>query len=167
MTPRFTSTYTGRSGRTYLYEWFDADSIDGIPREQITQAYAVAFHGNGFLVVNNVKKPGNYSLIGGSVEPGEHPDETLVREIKEEANMKVLSYKLLGYQKVTDMSGIDPVCYQLRYVARVEPYGPFVADPAGSVTEIITCTKDNYKQYFDWGEIGDWVVGRAYINFDM
>jgi 8-oxo-dGTP pyrophosphatase MutT (NUDIX family) len=61
-------------------------------------------------VVNNVKKPGSYSLIGSSVEPGEHSDETLVREIKEEVNMKVLSYKLLGYQKVMDTSSIDPVC---------------------------------------------------------
>lgn len=66
MTPRFNSTYAGHSGCTHVFEWFDADSIDGIPREQIKKPYTVAFHSD--------------------------------------------------------------------------------------VTEVIICTKANYKQYFDWGE---------------
>ncbi len=157
-----TQEYTGASGVKYIFEYYDSDSFDHLPKNSIKQCYAVAFHGDKFLVVNNIEKPGSYTLIGGSVEEGENPDETLVREIKEESNMKVLDYKLIGYQKVTDTSGIEKPFYQLRYFARVEPYGDFVADPAGKVTEVIECTKENYKKYFDWREIGDHIINRAF-----
>jgi len=51
---------------------------------------------------------------------------------------------------------------QLRYFAIVEPYGPFVSDPDGDVTEIIECDKDDYKKYFDWQEIGERIIEKAY-----
>lgn len=160
-TPPLTTTYTGNSGVKYIFEYYDSDSFDHLPKNSIKQCYAVAFHGDKFLVVNNIEKPGSYTLIGGSAEEGENPDDTIVREIKEESNMKVFDYKLIGYQKVTDTRGIEEPSYQLRYFARVEPYGDFVADPAVKVTEVIECTKDDYKKYFDWGEIGERIINRA------
>ncbi len=157
-----TAEYVGVSGVKYIFEFFESDTFEHLPREQIKQCYAAAFHGDKFLVVNNTAKPGEYTLIGGSVEPGENPNDTLIREIKEESNMKVLNYKLIGYQKVIDTRGIQEPCYQLRYFAVVEPYGPFISDPAGKVTEIIECDQSDYKKYFDWGEIGDLIIRRAY-----
>lgn len=76
--------------------------------------------------------------------------------------MKVVAFKPIGYQKVIDTRGIQKPYYQLRYVAIVEPYGPFVSDPAGKVTKLIMCTRDNYKEYFDWKEIGERLIERAY-----
>lgn len=160
--PFHTRTYTGHSGTTYLFEYYESDSITHLPQERIKQCYAIAFEGEEFLVVNNTDKPGMYTPIGGSVEEGEHPDDTLAREIQEESNMKVLSYKLLGYQKVIDTTGAEDPYYQLRYAAIIEPFGPFLGDPAGKVTEIVRCTKDTYKTYFDWHEIGDRIVEQAY-----
>lgn len=37
----------------------------------------------------------------------------------------------------------------------------FVSDPAGSVTEIKLVDPADYRQYFDWGEIGDRILERA------
>lgn len=159
--PLFVKEYIGDTGAKYIFEYYECDSYDHLQQNKIKQCYSVAFHKDKFLVVNNVKKPGSYTLIGGSVEPGEHPDVTLVREILEESNMKVLKFKPIGYQKVVDTTGIEEPYYQLRYFSIVEPHGPFVCDPAEKVTEIIECDKDNYKQYFDWGEIGDRIIEKA------
>lgn len=161
MQPIFTNTYTGFAGVTYIFEFYESDTFEHLPPEQIKQAYAIAFHGDEFIVVNNITKPGSYTPVGGTVEKGENPNDTLIREIQEESNMKVLKYKLIGYQKVVSIEEKIEPYYQLRYIAIVEPYGPFVSDPAGKVTEVIMCTEKNYKKYFDWGEIGDFIVRRA------
>ena len=139
-----TTEYIGKDGNKYLFEYYEADSFEDLLEYEITQCCAVAFHGDKFIVVNNINHPGSYTLVGGTNEEGERPEETLIREIKEESNMKVLSFKPIGYQRVTDLSGKLKPHYQLRYFAIVEPYGPFVADPAGDVTEIVYVDKYNY-----------------------
>ncbi len=161
--PLYTNEYIGHAGVKYLFEYFDSDHLDNLPIEKIKQCYAIAFYEDKFIVVNNKNKPNSYTPIGGGVDKDEKPEQTLIREIKEESNMKVLKYQLIGYQKVVDTRGIEEDFYQLRYFALVEPYGPFIQDPAGDVTEIVYCDKNNYKKYFDWGEIGDHIINRAYL----
>lgn len=156
-----TNTYKGKDGVDYIFEYYDADSFEHLPQNMCSQAYGIAFHGDKFLVVNNIKKPDSYTPIGGGIEKGEHPDNALVREIQEESNMKVLKFKPIGYQKVINTSGTEESYYQLRYFCIVEPYGPFESDPAGKVTEVIECDPADYKKYFDWGEIGDRIMERA------
>lgn len=166
-TPLLINDYIGRDGFKYRNEYFDADSFEHLLGEKITQCYGFAFVadaggiGEKFLVVNNAPKPGSYTPVGGSIEPGEHPDDTLAREIQEESNMKVLSFKPIGYQRSTNLSKGGAPFFQLRYVCKVEPYGPFVSDPAGDVTEVIEVDPKDYKKYFDWGAISDHIVKRA------
>ena len=74
--------------------------------------------------------------------------------------MEIISYRPIGYQKVTD-SRDNSFFYQLRYVCTVRPYGPFVSDPDNGITEITLIDPKNYKQYFDWGNIGDRIITRA------
>jgi ADP-ribose pyrophosphatase YjhB (NUDIX family) len=152
--------YRGDSGEEIIFEYSDVDSFD-MPTDNCRQVYGIAFNKDKFLVVNNILHPGSYTPIGGSVEKGEHPDDALIREIKEESNMKVLEFRPIGYQKVIDTSGKEEPYYQLRYFCIVEPYGPFVSDPAGKVTEIIECNPEEYKKYFDWGRIGERIMERA------
>lgn len=87
----------------------------------------------------------------------------MVREVQEESNMKVLHLVPIGYQKTTpQIPGEEGVpFYQLRYACLVEPYGPFVSDPAGKVTEVLFVKPEEYKQYFNWGEVSDHLVARA------
>lgn len=103
------------------------------------------------------------SNIGDSwedVEPGETLEQTLVREIQEESNMEVLRALPVGYQRVIDTRDGSDI-YQLRYVCIARPYGPFVSDPAASITETKLIDPADCKQYFDWGEIGDRIIERA------
>jgi hypothetical protein len=72
--------------------------------------------------------------------------------------MKILSFAPIGYQEA-HFDG--KIFNQLRYVCIVEPYGDFVSDPDGDITEIKLIDPKGYKQYFDWGQIGERIMERA------
>ncbi len=156
---KITSPYLGYSGVRYTFEYEDTDSFEHLPYEKCKQTYAVCFCGDKIVIVYHGQKD-HWGLVGGSIEKGEKFEETLRREIKEESNMEVISFLPVGYQKVIDTRDGSHI-YQLRYVATAKPYGPFVSDPAGTVTKMKLVSVDEYKQYFDWGEIGDRMVERA------
>lgn len=158
--PILTNEYTGKAGGKYIFEYFETDSFAHLPFDECKQCYGIAFHGNKIVIVNDSTK-NTYGPVGGSVEKDENPDDTLKREIQEESNMKVLSYVPIGYQRVVDTRGIQEPYYQLRYFCIVEPYGPFVSDIAGKVTEVLEIDPSEYKKYFDWGAIGDRIMEKA------
>lgn len=153
------SSYIGHSGVEYIFEYFDADSFDELDYSLCKQTYAVCFVGEKIVIVFQESKK-MWGLVGGSIEKGETFEQTLKREIREESNMEILSFLPIGYQKVTDTRD-NSFIYQLRYACIARPYGPFVSDPAGVITEIKLIDPKGYKQYFDWGEIGDRIMERA------
>lgn len=153
------SQIVSSDGIKYEVEYSDIDSFDNLPKELCKQSYGVCFVGDKLVIGFGGKKK-DWGLIGGSIEIGETPLEALHREIKEESNMKILSAKPIGYQKVTNTSN-NKQFFQLRYVCEVEPYGPFVSDPDGGITEIKLIDPKDYKKYFDWGEIGERIIRRS------
>jgi|AntRauTorckE6833_2_1112554.scaffolds.fasta_scaffold21838_2 8-oxo-dGTP pyrophosphatase MutT (NUDIX family) len=159
-----TNEYHGRSGEDYLFEYYEADSIDHLPPELLSQVQITAFHKKKLLIVNNANKFNTYGPVGGGIEKGETPEECLPRELQEESNMRVIESRLIGYQKCSNLSNPEkPIEYQLRYFATVEPIGEFTpdCDPDGDVTELLEIDPKNYKKYFDWGETGDAIMDRA------
>jgi len=147
--------FTNPDGSIAYITYNDADSFENLRKEKVTQVYGVCFVGEKMLVVHNEK---HWSLVGGTLESGETFEECLKREIQEESNMKVLEFLPIGYQEV--------ICngekiYQIRYACAVALYGDFVSDPAGSVTEIKLIEPSEYKQYFNWGDVGDRLVACA------
>lgn len=145
------------AGNFYDITYNDADDFNKLTKKHIKQAYGVCFYGDKLVVVHN--KKGHWNLPGGTVEEGEHYEETLKRELQEEADMKVLAYKPIGYQYTTSLHG-NPI-YQLRYVAQVEPYGEFEKDPDGAIDRFKLINAADVKKYFDWGKIGDRLIERA------
>ena len=139
-----------------LYE--DLDDFSVLPRELCTQVYGVCFCDDKLVIGFGGKKNG-WGLIGGTIEPTETFDETLKREIIEESNMEVIKWLPIGYQKITDKNG--QVKYQLRTACLVRKLGEFLSDPAGSIKEVKLINPATYKEYFDWGEIGDRIINRA------
>lgn len=153
--------YTDKNGKKYIFEYIEVDSFDNLDQNKVKQVIAFAFHKDKLVLVNNVRRPGEYIPLGGSVEIGENGDDSLIREVKEESNMEVLEHKPLGYQIVIDEEGKDEPYFQLRYYCKVIPYGPFEGDPDGDVTEVLEIEPNDYKKYFDWGEIGDALMNKA------
>ncbi len=154
-----TNNYLGKSGVEYILEYADADSFDALDKTKCTQVYGVCFYGDKIVIGYGGKKQA-WGLIGGTIEDGETFEETLKREIQEESNMEVLACLPVGYQKVIDTRD-NSFVYQLRYVCEAKPYGPFVSDPTGGVTEIKLIDPKDYKKYFDCGSIGERIVERA------
>lgn len=151
--------YLGKSGVGYIFEYSDADSFEHLDKSKCTQTYAVCFVGEKIVIVYGVHKK-IWGLVGGTIDDGETFEQTLKREIQEESNMEVISFLPVGYQKVTDTRD-NSFVYQLRYVCTAKPYGDFVSDPAGHITEIKLIDPKDYGQYFDWGTIGEHIVERA------
>ncbi|MEK7568691.1 MAG: NUDIX domain-containing protein [Patescibacteria group bacterium] len=154
-----TENYKGESGVEYIFEYSEADSFTHLDYFRCRQAYAVCFCADKMVIGYGGHK-NSWGLIGGTIEEGEDFEQTLKREIQEESNMEVLKLLPVGYQKMIDTRD-DSFIYQLRYVCTARPYGPFVSDPAESIIEIKLINPKDYKQYFDWGKIGERIISRA------
>jgi ADP-ribose pyrophosphatase YjhB (NUDIX family) len=150
-------------GKVYKLVWHDCGSFDEIKYRNLQQSYGVCFY-NGKLVIGRGDN-NKWGLIGGHIEKGETPEEALEREVIEESNMKVLKQIPIGYQEVINPDGT--IDYQLRSFCVVEPIGEFVSDPAGSVTEIKLIDPKEYKNYFNWGKIGDRIMKRAIQIYNL
>lgn len=98
-------------GRTVVNEtlWYDRDMQpiktfnpeNATPEEVATyqkrqSTRAIAFDSNGDIALIYSEKLGYYTLPGGTIDPGETPDQAIVRECKEEIGCVVEIEKLLG-----------------------------------------------------------------------
>lgn len=151
------STITGISGVTLPVVYRDIDTEDGLEGRSVTGVHAYCFYKDKLLVVFAEEK--NYwTPAGGGVEEGESAREAAIREVREESNMKVLAHRFIGYQ---DIIWPDHIETQTRSVCLVEPYGEFISDPDGDITEIRLIDPKDIKDYFDWGIIGEHIMERA------
>lgn len=128
-----------------------------LDKSKVKQVYGVCFLKERCLsfLTEREKRGG---LVGGSIEAGESFEDCLKREVEEESNMQVLSCLPIGYQAVTIG---DSTIYQLRYACAVRSIDSFVADPDNIITMIKLIDPLSYKEFFDWGEIGDRIVKRG------
>jgi ADP-ribose pyrophosphatase YjhB (NUDIX family) len=146
-------------GKNHDLVYRDIDSIDELENRKVSAVHAWCFCGDKIVIVY-AKKKDIWTPPGGGVEDGENCIDAMIREVREETNMKVLKWRFVGYQDVYEPGNIST---QVRFVCIVEPYGDFVEDPdEGDITEIrLIGAKDFNRQYFNWGEIGDHITKRA------
>lgn len=87
-----------------------------------------------------------------------------MREVKEEANMKVVHHELIGYQdfymKKHTLRHVHSFCI-------VEQYGDFESDPDNDITEIKLIDPKDFQEYINWGEVGDHLMKRAVEMKDL
>lgn len=156
-----TSTLKNRSGQVLNVEYKENDPLDDLSGKILQAVHAFCFYGDKMVVVYSEEK-GYWAPPGGGIESGEMIDEAIIREVREETNMKVLYQELIGYQDIYEP---DRIVRQTRSFCIVEPHGPFVSDPDGDVTEIKLIDPKEYKNYFDWGEIGERIIERAILVY--
>ena len=138
-----------------VYE--DLDSTESLKNKVIQGVHAYCFYQDRLVVVHDKDKD-KWTPPGGGTEAGETIEQTVTREVLEESNMRVLKQQIIGYQTVFET---DKQVIQTRSVCLVEPIGAFNGDPAGDIDRIELIDPADYKNYFDWGEIGEHVMQRA------
>lgn len=94
-----------------------------LKNEKYTQVSGYIFNNkNEMLIVKNGK---TWTVPGGHPEFGEKPIETLIREVMEEACVKIKEINYLGAVEVVEN---NETYYQLRYTAKVDEVLPFVQE---------------------------------------
>jgi ADP-ribose pyrophosphatase YjhB (NUDIX family) len=151
------SSLVNSNGERLKVFYKDIDAVEQLEGRAVSGVHAYCFH-NDKLVIVYAEKRGTWTPAGGGVEAGETVEEAVIREVLEESNMKVLKHALLGFQDISEPQG---VVTQTRSVCIVEPYGEFVSDPDEDITEIRMIDVAEYKDYFDWGIVGDHLMSRA------
>jgi 8-oxo-dGTP diphosphatase len=157
------SNFTNKQGEIFSLNYYETD-----PDQDMEGKVLQGVHAFCIIRSDNTKTNGKMVLVlhpksgwmppGGGVEVGESYEEAVVREVKEETNMKVLEQKLIGFQ---DIAEPYRTVRQVRSFCIVEPYGNFEGDPDGEIQEIKLIDPKDYKQYFDWGLIGDHIMKRV------
>lgn len=146
------------NGKTYKFRYYELANYSKLDITKVKQVYGVCFYQDKMVIVLNGKKK-TWGLVGGKPKEDESIEQTLKRRVQEESNMQVLKWRPIGVQEVTDPN--MNTYYQLRVVCKVKPFGDFVADPAGTITEIKLINPKDYLEYFDWGKIGEQIIQRA------
>jgi 8-oxo-dGTP diphosphatase len=151
------STITNRSGQTLKVIYAESDPLVALDGKVLKDVHAFCFYGHKLVVVYAEDKQ-YWTPPGGGIEVGESHEEAVVREVLEESNMKVMHQEFIGYQDIYEPGGI---VRQVRSFCIVEPVGEFVADPDGEITEMRLIDPKNYRDYFDWGPVGERLMERA------
>jgi 8-oxo-dGTP pyrophosphatase MutT (NUDIX family) len=142
---------------TFELTWHDSTDFSKI--KPILQVYGICFNSNGKIVLINTN--GKWCLPGGTPEKEESFEETLIREVDEEASVDIKRVFPLGYQKVLNMKD-NSIIYQLRYAALISKVNKPKIDVA---TRVIPKRKfispSNFLEYCKWGNTGKAIIEKA------
>lgn len=156
-------------GRSIDLEWKEGGNIDNYPAW--SQAYGFCFTEEGKLLIVKDKY---WILPGGAREEGEIPEETLRREVMEEANVILDTCAFIGVQKVNDPNNPQPRQYettphfQIRYAAIIKEILPQQVDPAsGNMYERMFIDPKAFSNYISWGKKGEMMCMAAQQWFNQ
>ncbi len=106
------------------FTFIPASSWEGL--SPIKQAYGVCLDDEQrVLLQKHPERPWN--IPGGQPEPGETYEQTVIREVYEETNVRVENPRFIGYQEVFEDGVLK--AYQLRFIATVVAIDERQPDP--------------------------------------
>lgn len=137
----------------------NTDNFSHIPDKLKVKAHAVCLYKNKMLLVNHPEWD-IWSVPGGTRDSNESIEETLKREILEEANCQVVDYQPIAYQKIISPRG-KVYHYRLQYLCNVVPLGDFINDPAGNINKIAWIRPTDFEMHIENKEFKRSVIRRA------
>ena len=136
-------------GKILDNEWHDDTNFEKL--DNVSQVYAFIFDKKGKVCL--IKYKGMWGIPGGTPEKEDNSfEDTLIREVKEEADLEIKDIKRIGYIKVIPRDG-SRIHYLLRYVAFINSIHDQTKDPAtGEVLERRFIDPKDICKYINWGE---------------
>lgn len=135
------------------FTWINDPDFDKY--SPLTQVYGIVFNENGEILIAKKTFEKSWILPGGSPEGNETPEETLTRELIEEADVEGEIIRL-GVQKVEDR--INPnqqLIYQARCIVLLKKLLPQTPDPDnGEMWDRQFVPSEEINTYIFWGENG-------------
>jgi 8-oxo-dGTP diphosphatase len=139
-------------GKKVLSIWIRTSDIKKY--HPIEQVYGIVFNNIGKILIARCGN-NSWNLPGGHPEKGESYEETLKRELLEEADVEIENIIPLGVQKAISGNDIKKAVYQARFVASIKRILPQTPDPAnGNIWQRIFVPADKVNSYIKWGEVG-------------
>lgn len=145
------------AGRDLTLIWQESDQIP--ENQKISQVSAFCLDSKGQVLI--IKNRHGWGLPGGHPEEGETIEESLKREIKEEADATIDdNFNLIGYVEVIDPDNdsIEGRKYlQLRFLCHLNELNDFKAEFETSERHLVQ--PEELPQYINWMETS--VTGKA------
>ena len=90
----------------------------------------------------------DWSLPGGTPEPGETLEQALAREVREEACARVIGSRYIGCQRIEELDSDRLAYYQTRFWARVE-LDEFTAEHEMTARRLVA--PEEFRTALFWG----------------
>lgn len=125
--------------------WHSSKLLD-VTEYKPTQIYGFCKTSDNLVCLVRDKDEERFTLPGGGIDEGETPEESLIREFKEEAQFEIKNIKLLGSLEVSPEK-----TQQVRYICEAENVEEFIPEKDGweTVERIWVYYKDLPK-YLKW-----------------
>ena len=137
------------------------DTKDFSTAKNQTQSYGILVNNNNEVLLVS-KDNLEWSLPGGTIEKEEDPVNTLIREVYEEAAVKLdlESITPFFYQEVHFDDSNEPLITQLRYFAKIKAIDNFEGDPGGLVKYQKFVSIDDLDKFLLWGDTTKFIMNK-------
>lgn len=151
----------------YLMEWSNGTDFENL--DKVVQSYGFIFDKKGRICI--VDCNGYWCLPGGKPEDCDETfEDTLIREVDEEANLDIKNIKRIGYFQVTPLSDNcerKEVHHILRYTAEVDNIKKQTIDPAnGKIPLRKFVDPSQFVELVGWEDNGELQLGKALKIFE-
>lgn len=154
-----TGSYIGRRAKRMVdFCYTETSDYSSVPKSEIGSVAGLCFYDGKLIVVHDAHGT-FWGPPAGHLEPGETPEQAMVREVKEETGADTGTIIPLGYHRCT-VEGVH-IDTQVRFFCKIKSLNEFTGDPDGDITEIKLIDPKDVKQYFDWGEPLDMIMEKC------
>jgi 8-oxo-dGTP pyrophosphatase MutT (NUDIX family) len=148
-------------GELFDVEWSDDTNFEDL--KNIMGVVGFVFDDSGKFCIVKWKRKKKWLVTGGGTEKEDKtPEDTLIREVEEEADLEIKNIQRVGYMILSKKDKPEEKFYSLRYVARLSKINPQTIDPAyNEITQRKFIFPEEFEKYCGWGENGEFQLKKV------